>query len=223
MGICSTILHVWAQACEHSRFACSFAITDPMLATVDGSARHSNALLWRSIVPLFSLTMPESRTAASLRADCYDDFRPHCILCYSTDGSTHLQDSWHNCCQGHPVVPLRSMPCSDAYRLYHSADASWDVWCQGGSVMLLRTAQCFRACRRCYSAEEGRDAFKTLKNQQIACKCAHLYSEWAAMELQEGNEARAVKQLRVGIREEAQPIRWARGCASGGNGMLLSA
>ena len=87
--------------------------------------------------------------------------------------------------------------------------------------MLLRTTQCFHACRRCYSAEEGRDAFKTLKNQQIAYKCAHLYSEWAAMELQEGNEARAVKQLKVGIREEAQPIRWPCGGALGGNGLLL--
>ena len=87
--------------------------------------------------------------------------------------------------------------------------------------MLLGTAQCFHACRRCYSAEEGRDAFKTLKNQQIAYKCAHLYSEWATMELQEGNEARAVKQLKVGIREEAQPIRWPRGSALGGNGLLL--
>ena len=83
-----------------------------------------------------------------------------------------------------------------------------------------RDCAVLHACRRCYSAEEGRDAFKTLKNQQIAYKCAHLYSEWAAMELKEGNEARAVKQLKVGIREEAQPIRWARGGALGGNGLL---
>ena len=88
-------------------------------------------------------------------------------------------------------------------------------------MVLLRTAQCFIAsCRRCYSAEEGRDAFKTLKNQQIAYKCAHLYSEWAAMELREGNEARAAKQLKAGIREQAQPIRWTRGGALGGNGLL---
>ncbi|KAA6419896.1 MAG: Serine threonine kinase [Trebouxia sp. A1-2] len=55
--------------------------------------------------------------------------------------------------------------------------------------------------------DEGRDAFKSLKNQQIADKSALLYLQWADLELKSGNTNKAIKQLKTGIKESAQPVR----------------
>ncbi|KAL0032168.1 hypothetical protein WJX77_008646 [Trebouxia sp. C0004] len=55
--------------------------------------------------------------------------------------------------------------------------------------------------------DEGRDAFKSLKNQQIADKSALLYLQWADLELKSGNTNKAIKQLKTGIKESAEPVR----------------
>lgn len=52
-------------------------------------------------------------------------------------------------------------------------------------------------CRAQSGADEGRDAFKSLKNQQIADKSALLYSQWAELEVTSGQQAGAYSQVHI--------------------------
>ena len=54
-------------------------------------------------------------------------------------------------------------------------------------------------CHRLQNGQdEGRDAFKSLKNQQIADKSALLYTQWADLEVKTGTVRRAL-QIQFGL------------------------
>ena len=54
---------------------------------------------------------------------------------------------------------------------------------------LLPNSQIYMQCpRHLNGQDEGRDAFKSLKNQQIADKSALLYETWAELEVKSGEQ-----------------------------------
>lgn len=54
------------------------------------------------------------------------------------------------------------------------------------SFSIVKLMQTVYNCRSQNGQDEGRDAFKSLKNQQIADKSALLYLQWADLELKSG-------------------------------------
>lgn len=57
---------------------------------------------------------------------------------------------------------------------------------------------CFCCHRLQNGQDEGRDAFKSLKNQQIADKAALLYTQWADLEVKTGT-VRQVLQTQLSL------------------------
>lgn len=62
---------------------------------------------------------------------------------------------------------------------------------------------------RLKSEDEGRDLFKALKNQHIGDTCALLYHTWAVLERASGNESKALSVVQKGLKENAEPRRYA--------------
>lgn len=60
------------------------------------------------------------------------------------------------------------------------------------------------ACRQ-RNPDDGRDTFKTLKNQNIGDSCAYLYAEWATLEQSVGNVSKAIGIVQKGMKAGAQP------------------